>query len=154
MQHEVLEKTKVLKTQRDSKSELRKPKFYDCAEIVSPVIPVLHTGQTSAPCPRASLILQTCLVFLLGSKDIYWTFSVLDQIRPVNNMTVGIWTPTGLVRWSSNKSGSKTKWPNQRFSFRECPEPVGGHPIGLTGMMDLSDRSGLTTQWLVFSRNL
>jgi hypothetical protein len=40
MQHEVFDKTKVLKTQRDFKSELRKPKFQECVEIVSLVRPV------------------------------------------------------------------------------------------------------------------
>jgi hypothetical protein len=36
----------VLKTQRDSKSELSKIKFQECAKIVQPIRLVLHTGQT------------------------------------------------------------------------------------------------------------
>ena len=49
--------------------------------------------------------------------------------------------------------GPNPNLPIQRVSFRECPEPVGGHPTGLTGMMDRSDRSGLTAQRLVFQKH-
>jgi hypothetical protein len=40
MQHGDLDKTRVLKTQRDSKSELRKPNFKNVFKSVQPIRPV------------------------------------------------------------------------------------------------------------------
>jgi hypothetical protein len=40
MQHGNLDKAKVLKTQRDFKSDVRKPKFLECGKNVQPVRPV------------------------------------------------------------------------------------------------------------------
>jgi hypothetical protein len=44
MQHGDLDKTKVLKTQRDSKSDERKPKFQSVLKSLLPVRLVSHTG--------------------------------------------------------------------------------------------------------------
>jgi hypothetical protein len=83
MQYDDLDKTKVLKTQRDSKSELRKLKFQECAKI-SPI------GQTGIPCPRASLVLWTYPPLLPDFRAVYQTCLVFYQTSPVNNMTVRI----------------------------------------------------------------
>jgi hypothetical protein len=45
MQHGDLDKTKVLKTHRDSKSDVRKVKFQECAKNVQLARLVLHIGQ-------------------------------------------------------------------------------------------------------------
>jgi hypothetical protein len=90
MQHGDLDKTKVLETQKDSKSDVRKTNSKSVLKSVLPVKLILHTGQTSWTYPRASLVHQTCLVPLLDSRDIYRTCPVLDQTSPMNNMTVGI----------------------------------------------------------------
>jgi hypothetical protein len=85
MQHGDLDKTKVLKTQRDSKSDCYKEtKFQECAR------PILHTGQIGWTYPRASSVHRTCPVPLPDSRDIYWTCPILDQLSLMNNMTVGI----------------------------------------------------------------
>jgi len=54
MQHGDLDKTKVLKIQRDSMSDVRKPNSKSVLKSVLPVRPVLHTGQTGWTYPRAS----------------------------------------------------------------------------------------------------
>jgi hypothetical protein len=46
MPHVDLDKTKVLKTKRDSKSDERKPNSKSVLKSLLPVRPVLHTGQT------------------------------------------------------------------------------------------------------------
>jgi hypothetical protein len=51
-------------------------------------------------------------------------------------------------RWnlsSIRSPGPNPKLPIQIVSFRECPEPIWGHPTSLTGLVDQSDRSGLTS---------
>jgi hypothetical protein len=78
MQHGDLNKTKVLETQRDSMSDVRKPNSKSVLKSIIPVIPVLHTGQTSLTYPRASPVHQTCLVPLLASRAVCWTCPVLD----------------------------------------------------------------------------
>jgi hypothetical protein len=78
MQHGDPDKTKVLKTQRDSLSDVRKPNSKSVLKSVIPVKPVLNTGQTGWTYPRASLVYQTCLVPLLASRAICWTCPVLD----------------------------------------------------------------------------
>jgi hypothetical protein len=82
MQHDVINNTKVLKTQRDSKSEQRK--------LNSNSVLKSSTGQTGVPCPRESSVHRTCLIFLPASGAIYQTCPVLDQTSLTNNMTVGI----------------------------------------------------------------
>jgi hypothetical protein len=77
MQHDDLDKTKVLKTQKDFKSDVRKPKFQVCVEFCP-------TGQTGWTCPRASPVPLT------GSRDVFWICPILDQICLMNHMTVGI----------------------------------------------------------------
>jgi hypothetical protein len=46
MQHDDLDKIKVLKTQRDSKSDERNPNLKSVMKSVLPVKPVLHTDQS------------------------------------------------------------------------------------------------------------
>jgi hypothetical protein len=58
----ILTKPKVLKTHRDSKSDVRKPNSKSVLKSVLPVRSVLHTGQTGWTCHRASLVHWTCLV--------------------------------------------------------------------------------------------
>jgi hypothetical protein len=65
MQHGALDKTKVLKTQRDSKSDVRKLNSKSVLKSVILVRLVMHTSQTGWTYPRASP------VPLLGSRDIY-----------------------------------------------------------------------------------
>jgi hypothetical protein len=65
MQHSDLDKTKVLKTQRDSKIDERKPKFQSALKSLLPVKPVLHTDQTSLTYSRESLIP------LLDSREVF-----------------------------------------------------------------------------------
>jgi hypothetical protein len=90
MQHGDLDKIKVLKTQRDSKSDVRKPNSKSVLKSVLPIRLVLHTGQTDWTCPRLSLVHQTCPIPLLDSRDVYRTGPALDQTSLVNNMTIGI----------------------------------------------------------------
>jgi hypothetical protein len=71
MQHGDLDKTKVLKTQRDSISDVRK---LNSKSVLKSVIPVLNTGQTSLTYPRASPLdlsgpfigFQSCLPDMSG----------------------------------------------------------------------------------------
>jgi hypothetical protein len=72
MQHGDLDKTKVFKTQRDSKSDVRKPNFKSVLKSVLPVRPALHTGQNGWIYPRESL------VPLPDFRDVYQTCTVLD----------------------------------------------------------------------------
>jgi hypothetical protein len=53
-------------------------KFQESAKKAQPVRPVLHTGQTDVPCPRANPVHQTCPTFLPSSRVIYRTCLVLD----------------------------------------------------------------------------
>jgi hypothetical protein len=76
-----LTKPKCFEIQRDSKGELRKPKFQECAEKVRLV---KHTSQTDVPYPRASP------VSLPASRAVYQTCPIQEQPSPVNNMIVGI----------------------------------------------------------------
>jgi hypothetical protein len=138
MQHDDLEKTKVLKTQRDSRSDVRKPNAMSVLKSVLSVRPVLHIGQTSWTYPWASSVL------LLGSRDVYRTCPVLDQTSPVNNMIVRIWAPSDKSGLHRTCPGPKSNLPIQWVSFRECTEPVWGHLTSLTGMVDRSDRYALT----------
>jgi hypothetical protein len=78
MQHGDLDKTKVLKNQRDSMSDVMKPNFKSVLKSVIPVRPVLNTGQTGWTYPRASLIHRTYLVPLPTSRAVYRTYLVLD----------------------------------------------------------------------------
>jgi hypothetical protein len=81
MQHGDLDKTKVLKTQRDSMSDVRKS---NSKSMLKSVIPVLNTGQVGWTYPRANL------VPLSASRAVCQTCSILDKTSPVNNMTVRI----------------------------------------------------------------
>jgi hypothetical protein len=72
MQHGDLDKTKVLETQRDSMSDVRKPNSKSVLKSVILGRPVLHAGQTGLTYPRASP------VPLLASRAICWTCLVLD----------------------------------------------------------------------------
>jgi hypothetical protein len=74
----ILTKTKVLKTQRDSMSDIRKPNFKSVLKSVIPVRPVLHTGQIGLTYPRASLVHWTCLVPLPASRAICRICLILD----------------------------------------------------------------------------
>jgi hypothetical protein len=74
MQHDDLDKIKVLKTQKDSKSDERKPKFQCVLKSLLPVRPVLHTGWTDS---RISPVHQTCPVPYLGSRE------VLRHVQPL-----------------------------------------------------------------------
>jgi hypothetical protein len=47
MQYGDLDKTKVLKTQRDSKSDEGEPNSKSVLKSILPVRPILYTGQTS-----------------------------------------------------------------------------------------------------------
>jgi hypothetical protein len=78
MQHGDLDKTKVLKTQRDSMSDVRKPNSKSVLKSVIPVRPVLHTSQTGLTHPRASLVHQTYPVPLLASRAVCLICLVLD----------------------------------------------------------------------------
>jgi hypothetical protein len=78
MQHGDLDKTKVLKTQRDSMSDVRKLNSKSVLKSVIPVRPVLNTGQTDSTYPRASLVHRTCSAHLLASKAVYQTCLVLN----------------------------------------------------------------------------
>jgi hypothetical protein len=84
MQYGDLDKIKVLKTQRDSMSDVRKPNSKSTLKSVIPVRLVLHTGQTGLTYPRASP------VPLPASKAVCRTCPVLDWTSPTNNMTIGI----------------------------------------------------------------
>jgi hypothetical protein len=70
MQHGDLDKTKVVKTQRDSKSDERKPKFQSVLKSLLPVRLVSHTDQTGWTYSRISLVHQTCPVPYLGSREL------------------------------------------------------------------------------------
>jgi hypothetical protein len=78
MQHGDLDKTKVLKTQRDSMSDVRKPNFKSVLKSVIPVRPVLHIGQTGLTYPRASSVYRTYPVPLPASGAVCRTCPVLD----------------------------------------------------------------------------
>jgi hypothetical protein len=65
-------------------------------------------------------------------------------------MTVEIWIHTRLVRLFSRQVRVLTQFTKQRVSCRECPEPVGGHPTGLIGIID---QFGPTAQRLVFQKH-
>jgi hypothetical protein len=78
MQHGDLDKTKVLKTQRDSMSDVRKQNSNSVLKSVIPVRAVWNTGQTGWTYPRASSVHQTCPVPLPASRVVYRTCTVLD----------------------------------------------------------------------------
>jgi hypothetical protein len=84
----ILTKTKVLKTQRDFKSDERKPNSNSVLKSLLPVRPVLDTGHTSWAYSRASLVHQTCSVPSPDSREVFQTCLVLDQTCPVNNMII------------------------------------------------------------------
>jgi hypothetical protein len=65
MQHGDLDKTKVLKTQRDSMSDVSKPNSKSVLKFVIPVRLVMNTGQTDWTHPRASP--STRLI-----QSVYW----------------------------------------------------------------------------------
>jgi hypothetical protein len=90
MQHGDLDKTKVFKIQRDSKSDERKPKFQSMLKSLLPVRPVLHTSHTSWTYSRVGLVNRTCLVPSLDSREVFQICPVCDQTCLVNNMTVVI----------------------------------------------------------------
>jgi hypothetical protein len=144
MQHGDIDKTKVLKTQRDSMSVVRKPNFKSVLKSVIPVRPVLNTGQTGLTYPRASPVHRTCPVPLPASRAVCRTCMVLDETSLANNMTVGIWASPDKSGHNRTCPAPNPNLPIQRVSFREWHDPSWGHPTGLIGMMDRSDRSGLT----------
>jgi hypothetical protein len=78
MQHGDLDKTKVLKTQRDSMNDVRKSNSNGVLKSIIPVSPILNTGQIGLTYPRASPVHRICLVYLPASKAIYRTCPVLD----------------------------------------------------------------------------
>jgi hypothetical protein len=78
MKHGDLDKTKVLETQRDFMSDVKKPNSKSVLKSAIPVGPVLHTGQTGLTYPRASLVHRTYLIPLLASRAICQTCPVLD----------------------------------------------------------------------------
>jgi hypothetical protein len=78
MQHGDLDKTKVLKTQRDSMSDVRKPNSKSVLKSIIPVKPVLNTGQIGWTYPRVSPVHRTCSVPLPASRVVYQTCPVLD----------------------------------------------------------------------------
>jgi hypothetical protein len=78
MQHGDLDKTKVLKTQRDSMSDVRKLNSKSVLKSVIPIRPVLNTDQIVWTYPRASLVHQTCSVPLPASSAVYWTCPILN----------------------------------------------------------------------------
>jgi hypothetical protein len=90
MQYGDLDKTKMLKTKRDSKSDVRKPNSKSVLKSIISVRSALHTGQTSWTYPRVSWVYRACPVPLMNFKDVYRTCPLLDQTSPVNNMTIGI----------------------------------------------------------------
>jgi hypothetical protein len=59
MQYGDLDKTKVLKTQRDFMSDVRKPNFKSVLKSVIPVRLILNTGHINWTYPRASPVHQT-----------------------------------------------------------------------------------------------
>jgi hypothetical protein len=73
MQDGDLVKTKVLKTQRHSKIDERKPKFQSVLKSLLPVRPVSHISQTSWTYSRISLVHQTYPVPYPGSTEVFWT---------------------------------------------------------------------------------
>jgi hypothetical protein len=101
-------------------------KFHECAEIYPTGQTGMHISHTGWTCPRESLIHRTCPITLCP---------VLDQTSLVNNMTIGIWAPPDKSGLHQTCPGTNPNLPIQRVSFRECPEPVWGHPTGLTGMV-------------------
>jgi hypothetical protein len=86
----ILTKPKVLKTQRDSKSDKRKPKFQSVLRSLLPVKPVLHTGQISWTYYRASPVHRTCPVPSPSFREVFWICLILDQTCPMNIVTVVI----------------------------------------------------------------
>jgi hypothetical protein len=68
MQYDDLDKTKVLKTQRDFMSDVRKPNSKSVLKSVIPVRPVLNISQTDWTYPRASRVHRTCPVPLPASR--------------------------------------------------------------------------------------
>jgi hypothetical protein len=78
MQHGDPYKTKVLKTQRGSMSDVSKSNSMSVLKSVIPVRLVLTTGQTDWTYPRASPVHQTCPVHLLASRAIYRSCPLLD----------------------------------------------------------------------------
>jgi hypothetical protein len=87
MQHGDLDKTKVHKTQRDSKIDVRKPNSKGVLKSVQLVRLVLHTCWTYL---KASPAHRTYPVHLLDSRDVYQTRLVLDQTSLMSNMTIEI----------------------------------------------------------------
>jgi hypothetical protein len=82
MQHGDLDKTKVLKTQRDSKSDERKPNSKSVLKSILPVRPVLHTGQTGCTCFRTSPVHQTWAVLYSDVCSLTWAV-LLHMAKPM-----------------------------------------------------------------------
>jgi hypothetical protein len=154
MQHGNLDKIKVLQTQIDSMSDVKKPNFNSVLKSIIPIRPVLNTGQTDWTYSRASLIHRTCPVPLPASRVVCQTCPVLNYTSPVNNMTVEIWAPSNKSDHNRTCPGSNPNLPIQIVSFRECPEPSLGHHTDLAGMVEQSDRSSLTAPTASFLDSL
>jgi hypothetical protein len=83
MQLSDLDKTKVLKRQRDPMSDERKTKFQSVLKSLLLVIQVMHIGQSGWTHSRASLVHQTCPVSPPDSREVI-------RICPVNIVIVVI----------------------------------------------------------------
>jgi hypothetical protein len=131
MKYGDLDKIKVLKTQRESKNDVRKPNSKNVLNVsyryCTPVRPV---------CPIPVQV-----------WSLYRICPVLDQKSPVNNMTVGIWALPDKSGPHRTCPGPKPNLLIQRVSIKKCPESVWGHPTSLTGMVDRSALTAPTTSF-------
>jgi hypothetical protein len=134
MQHGDLDKTEVPKTQRDSMSDERKPKFQCGINSFLPVRPVLHTGQTGWTYYRISPVHQTYLIPYLGSIEVS-----LICPAPSPDMS-GLSTLTRVKSQESDMPGSRAGFQ------RDFPDVPGLEP-DMSG--ELYDRCNLNSTGLV-----
>jgi hypothetical protein len=98
MQHGDFEKTKVLKTQRDSKSDVRKPNSKSVLNSVQSDRPVLHTNQigwtypkaTPVPLPDSTSIFLDFFSFgpdMSNEQYAYWNLNSTGLVQPSLDMS-------------------------------------------------------------------
>jgi hypothetical protein len=119
MQHGGLDKTKVLKTQRDFKSDERKPNFKSVLKSIVLVRPILHLFQNKSGPPDLSDPFngfQRCFPDMSGLRldmcgELYdhWNLNTTGLVRPFFRH-VRVLTQTCHLRGISSVSGLSQFW--------------------------------------------
>jgi hypothetical protein len=141
MQHGDLDKTKVLKTQRDSKSDERKP---NSKSVLKSILPVKPVGPVPEQVRSTGLVrsLYRILEMFFGharswTRYVRWTIWLLEfelhRTCPAILQTC---------------PGPNPNLSSKRVFIREWPEPIWSHPTGLTYKSHSTPLSWVAGSWL------